>query len=198
VATHQQTTKRRKNMTERAEEQRINLFAEISSDELWSRKVNHGWSTIPRTLPIILTLIDLLSPKGRPASDVYFALWCRAPDHPLVVIDNQQKFAAEVGFTGQRAVDTWRKKMKALAELGFIRHKVGDSGEFHYVLLLNPNLALSRLRLQNRVPDLVHNRFVDRMLDIGAGAELDRIRRLVAKKGKVVAPGKKKSKRSGT
>ena len=52
--------------------------------------------------------------------------------------------AFECGFKGQRAVTTWKSKMKALKELGFIDSQKGKCGEYNYVLLLNPFLVIKQ------------------------------------------------------
>ena len=43
--------------------------------------------------------------------------------------------AAEAGFSGERAVDTWRRRMKRLAELKFIATKKGAAGDSRWVLV---------------------------------------------------------------
>jgi hypothetical protein len=100
----------------------------------------------------------------------------RAPDHPLVSIENPAIFASEAGFDGERAVDTWRRRMKKLAELNFILPKRGPSGDFHYVLLLNPNVAMELMRRKGLVRDGVYSRFLDRLAEVGGYGELESIR----------------------
>ncbi len=81
---------------------------------LWQRKLNDGYTTVPRTLPYVMQAIDDQS-KGQPAGHALFCFWARSPDHPLVIIENPATFAAEAGFKDERAVDTWRRRMKRLA-----------------------------------------------------------------------------------
>jgi hypothetical protein len=76
--------------------------------------------------------------KGALAGHTLFCLWARCPDHVFMTIEHAVTFAAEAGFTGVRAVDTWRKRMKILRDLGFLLAKPGPSGEFPYILLMNP------------------------------------------------------------
>lgn len=120
-----------------------------------------------------MELIDNLS-KNQPAGHAYFSLWCRAPDGPLVVIENPMTFASEAGFKGERMVDTWRRRMKRLRDLGFIKTKKGFSGEFHYVLLVNPNIVVEQIRLKGEHPiqEELYHKFRDRILDIGAQADI--------------------------
>lgn len=70
--------------------------------------------------------------------------------------------------------------MKRLRELNFITTKPGASGEFHYVLLLNPNAAMEWLRKNNQVQDELYGRFIDRAADVGAMGDLEQIRTFFA------------------
>ena len=88
-----------------------------------------------------------------------------------MVVENPTTFAAETGFTGERATDTWRKRMRRLRELGFIRTKPGPSGEFHFILLLNPNIAVELMRREGQVQDGLYGRFIERVADVGAAGD---------------------------
>lgn len=114
--------------------------------------------------------------KGQPAGHTLFCLWARSPDHPLVIIENPATFAAEAGFSGERAVDTWRRRMKRLQELKFISAKKGPAGDFSYVLLQNPNVALEWMRQTGLVQDELYGRFLVRVTDVGGLGEVEAIR----------------------
>jgi hypothetical protein len=172
MTTQKQSRRRRLNMTERAEEQMKIQFPDYSDELLWKRSRNHGYSTIPRTLPLAMQAIDAQS-KGQPAGHVLLCLWIRAPDHPLLTIDAPAAFATEAGFEGERAVDTWRRRMRTLRDLGFIEAKEGSSGAFHYVLLLNPNLGVERLHRLKKTQTPFYGRFRDRLIDIGAERDIN-------------------------
>jgi hypothetical protein len=62
--------------------------------------------------------------------------------------------------------------MRSLRDLGFIESKKGPSGDFHYVLLLNPNVAIEVLRRQGKVQDGLYGRFRERLIDIGAQSDI--------------------------
>lgn len=175
MANGKQATAKRMKMAERAQQQMDIHFPGAPRVFLWHRKTNDGYTTLPRTLPIAMQAIDAQT-KGQPAGHTLFCLWARSPDHTLVTIENPMTFACEAGFVGERAVDTWRKRMKKLRELFFIATKPGPSGEFHYVLLINPNVALERLRASGLVQDGLYARFIDRVTDIGAFGEIEAIR----------------------
>lgn len=161
-------------MAERAQQLMLVHFPEIPEAWKWTRKTHDGFSTIPRTLPIAMQIIDAQS-KGQPAGHVLFCLWARMPDHPVITIENPSTFAAEAGFLGERAVDTWRRRMKKLRELQFIITKPGASGEFHYVMLTNPNAAIEWMRRNSKVQDGLYSRFIERLPEIGAYGDIEAI-----------------------
>jgi hypothetical protein len=165
---------KRLKMSERAQQQQELHFPNWSQLWLWQRKVNDGYTTVPRTLPLVMQAIDDQS-KGQPAGHTLFCLWARSPDHPLIIIENPATFAAEAGFSGERAVDTWRRRMKRLVELKFIAAKKGPAGDFSYVLLQNPNVAMEWMRQSNLVQDDLYGRFLTRITDVGGFSEITAI-----------------------
>ncbi|HBN8537615.1 TPA: hypothetical protein L3747_005756 [Pseudomonas aeruginosa] len=162
-------------MAERAQQLMGVHFPGVPPQWVWHRKTNDGYTTVPRTLPIAMQAIDTQS-KGQPAGHTLLCLWARAPDHPVITIENPSTFAAEAGFLGERAVDTWRRRMRKLRDLYFIQTKPGASGEFHYVLLMNPNAAVERMKVSGQVSDGVYGRFIDRLIEVGAFGEIEAIR----------------------
>jgi hypothetical protein len=181
MANSKQGTARRLKMAERARQQKELHFPDVHEDWLWHRTRNDGFISLPRTMPLIMEAVDALS-NGHAAGQTLLTLWCRAPDHALVTIDSPAVLAAEAGFSGQRAIDSWRRRMKKLAELGFILAKPGASGDFHYVLLLNPQWAMERLHRSGAgLPTSIYNRFVERTMDVGAFGEIEAIRGHIAR-----------------
>ena len=186
MANNKQAKKVRLTMAQRAERHRESLFPEVDVDWIWDRKKNDGFTTIPRSLPIVMEAIDEKS-KGQPAGHTLFSLWCRSPDAPVVQIENPATFAAEAGFKGERAVDTWRRRMKTLRDLGFIRTHAGPSGDFHYVLLINPNIAMEHMNAAGMVQAGLYTRFIDRAHETGAIAEIDLGQELLANQAAALA-----------
>ncbi|ENT5166899.1 hypothetical protein ISH43_29470 [Pseudomonas aeruginosa] len=177
MANGKQASAKKLKMAEKAQQLMGVHFPGIPPQWVWHRKTNDGYSTVPRTLPIAMQAIDTQS-KGQPAGHTLLCLWARAPDHPVITIENPTTFAAEAGFLGERAVDTWRRRMRTLRDLHFIQTKPGASGEFHYVLLMNPNAAVERMRVSGQVSDGVYGRFIDRLIEVGAFGEIEAIREL--------------------
>lgn len=169
-----QTKARAMKMAEKAAAIMEVHFPGFPEEWVWRRNRNHGYSTVPRTLPIAMQALNQI--KGHPAGHTLFCLWARSPDHPFLIIENQASFAAEAGFTGARAVDTWRRRMKILKKYDFIITKKGSSGEFHYVLLLNPNVAVEKLHRLKLLTDDLYSRFLERLADIGGSNDIAEIR----------------------
>lgn len=172
MANAKHSAKRRLTMAERAQQLMLVHFPNIPDALKWTRKTHDGFSTIPRTLPIAMQIIDADS-KGQPAGHVLFCLWARMPDHPVITIENPSTFAADAGFLGERAVDTWRRRMKKLRELNFITTKPGASSEFYYVMLTNPNAAVEWMRNHGKVQDGLYSRFIERLPEIGAYGDIE-------------------------
>ncbi|MCD9228640.1 replication-relaxation family protein, partial [Ralstonia pseudosolanacearum] len=175
VANGKQATAKRMKMADRAQQLLDVHFPNTPDAWLWHRKRNDGFITIPRTLPIVMQAVDAAS-KGQPAGHTLFCLWARSPDNSVVSIENSATFAAEAGFMGERAVDTWRRRMKKLRDLHLIATKPGASGEFHYVLLMNPNASMEWMRHNGLVQDGIYSRFLERVADVGAFGDIEAIR----------------------
>lgn len=160
-----QNIKRRAKAQEKAILLRKEMWPDVSDADLWDRLRHKGFTTIPRTMPILMSIIDDLS-KNKPCGQTYFALWCRAFDEALLVIENPSSLAAESGFGGERAVSTWQQRMKTLKELGFIDSRDGNSGAFHYVIIFNPHVVVRRIREQ--IQEQRFMQLLERAIDIGA------------------------------
>jgi hypothetical protein len=129
----------------RIREQRAKLWPDVEfKKELWHRKRNDGFITIPRTMPLIISIIDDLT-KGGPAGMTYFELWCRSFDEMYVSLSKSKEMAFCSGFIGQRAERTWAEKIRKLAELGFIKIQSGQAGLLSHALIMNPYLVIKRM-----------------------------------------------------
>lgn len=159
-------------MTERRLSLRKKYWPEVKEEELWVRQNTKGFTTIPRGLSILVRIMDSLSP-GKPLSSTYLTLWCYAFDEMFITIQKPRQMALESGFGGQRAEYTWNSRMKKIEELGFIKSAAGVSGDFHYVLILNPYLVVRQLNEKHDVvPKELYNTLVERIEEIGEVAML--------------------------
>ena len=145
------------------------LWPDLDTKRLWLRKERKGFTTIPRSLPLILSVLDSMS-KRKPLSSTYFELWCRAHDECFVTLNKKEEHAFHAGFAGQRAVTTWKDRIRALASLGFIDVKPGPSGDLSYALIFNPYLVIKQHN-QKKTPGLTaaaFNALQQRTTEIGA------------------------------
>nr|WP_245276251.1 hypothetical protein [Mesorhizobium sp. LNHC220B00] len=160
----------KKTTLEKQAEMRKQVFGELDPSYIWHRKAAKGFTTIPRTMPLLGAIMDGLSGKGKPLSTVYLELWCRSNDDGFVTLSKQAETAYASGFCGERAVSTWKERVRRLEELDFLKTKPGVSGNLHYVQLWNPYRVVKHHRDQD-TPGFRHdlyNALVERALDIGA------------------------------
>ena len=148
---------------------RDQLWPNLKDYELWQRTKEVGFTTIPRTMPLLLQIMDDMS-NGKPVSGCYLALWGRVWDECMVTITNPRELAFESGYTGQRAEYTWVRRMRTLLELKFIDSRPGPSGEFNYVLIWHPYKVVAAYRQQGTIQDAKYNALYARALEIGEDA----------------------------
>lgn len=148
---------------------RKKLWPDLSVDDLWYRKKFDGFTTIPRTMPIIMNIIDDLT-KSKPASKTYFALWGKAYDEMYVSLQNAEDLAYHSGFSGQRAVRTWKERMQSLADIGFIRVASGPRGQLSHAVIVNPHFVIRRLHNEKTagLTEAAFNTLLERANEISA------------------------------
>lgn len=143
------------------------IWPGLDEKRLWLRQGSVGFITIPRTLPLIVEIINCMT-KGAPAGAAYFELWCRSFDECYVDMDDEEGMAFSTGFTGQRAVTTWRGRIRALQELGFI--DVKTKGGHSYALIFSPYQVIYQHH-QAKTPGLTDDHYAAleiRVENIGA------------------------------
>ena len=148
---------------------RNKLWPGIKDDKLWLRKGKTGFTTIPRTMPLIMEIMDAMS-KGKPVSTTYFDLWCRAYDECFVTLNKHREMAFHAGYSGQRAEQTWSNRIRILVKLYFIDIKPGPSGEMSYAIILNPYEVIKQHH-QRKTAGLredLYNALLQRAIEIGA------------------------------
>lgn len=136
---------------------------------VWDRKAHKGFTTIPKTMPMLLRIMDEMT-KGAPVSSTYMTLWCSTWDNGFVQVIKPSEMAFASGFGGQRGEHTWAARMKKLEELHFISLKAGKAGPMTHALIHNPHLIL-RWHHDNKTPGLVessYNALVALALEVGA------------------------------
>jgi hypothetical protein len=129
-----------KKIQQRQLEIRARLWPDVDPAILWNRQTNDGFSTIPSTMPQLMSIIDDMA--GQPVSAVYLDLWTRAYDESFVTLSKPREMAFHAGLTSQRGERTWKQKLRILHKLGFIDLKSGPSGPESYALIWNPYLVI--------------------------------------------------------
>jgi hypothetical protein len=151
----------------RREKQREQLWPG-SSSEVWNRKKEVGFCTVPRTLGVIMTLIEQLADKGKHVSRIYFELWCRAFDDYLIEVSDQEAFAFASGLVAAgRNVRSWEERIRVLEELGFVAIAPRGSKKYGYILLRDPHKVVKQLHAKGRVPANWWGAYTQRAGEIG-------------------------------
>jgi hypothetical protein len=157
-----------KSITKRQLELRARLWPEVTQEWLWTRHTHHGFTTMPKAMPLILSIMDDLA-KGQPVSGTYLELWCRCYDEMFATLSKPREIAFASGFYGQRAERTWRGRLSLLQDLNFISLREGPAGPASYALLLNPYLVIQDhdKRGTDGLRADKYNALMDRALEIG-------------------------------
>jgi hypothetical protein len=163
----EETKKRRKKVERQKLALRATLWPNLDTKRLWDRQLSDGWLSVPRSMPLLLQMMDHLS-KGKPVSSTYLDLWCRTYDDSFVIANKSREMAFFSGFAGERAERTWLSRMRILEELGFISIAAGPNGPVSYVLIFNPYLVIKHLAATGRLSDAALNALKQRMIEIGA------------------------------
>lgn len=146
---------------------RDTLWEGLEEGKLWKFNNKGGWLNIPRSFPIILRIMDLLS-KGKPLSATYLDLWCRTFNDSFVIANKPREMAFASGFSGERAERTWMARIRLLEGLGFIEVKPGPSGPISYILILNPYLVIKDHQSKGMVDPSSWHALVEKMIEIKA------------------------------
>ena len=168
MANHSRKT--RSKIDRRIKKLRDSLWADAET-RIWKYEDSSGWLNIPRSMPVILRILDSLT-KGQPVSSTYLELWCRTYNNGFIAANRAREMAFFSGFDGERAQRTWLSRIRKLHELGFIEVKEGPSGPVSYILINNPYTALKQLRDDGKIFEPFWNALIERMIDIGA-SDLD-------------------------
>jgi hypothetical protein len=148
---------------------RDELWPDVTEDQLWSRTTFTGFTTIPRSMSMIVRIIDTLDKKT--AGKVYLDLWCRAFDDYVIEVRDEYEAAFASGYDGQRAIRTWRERLDVLEQLGFIKTRKSPHGAYRYVLILEPHQVIADLQRDDRISQEESLAMKAQLLSIGANRE---------------------------
>jgi hypothetical protein len=168
------TVSKTRSVLRRQLETREKLWPGIDNDRLWYRRDRDGFASVPRTMPLLMNIMDDLSGKGFPVGQTYLEMWCRLFDECFLILNRPEEMATHAGFFGQRGVRTWRDRVRRLRALGFIDVKPGPVGEFSYALFWNPYHVARHHYQAGKVQEFKWNALVVRANEIGA-TDIDQI-----------------------
>jgi hypothetical protein len=149
-------------------EARQKLWPHVTQRMLWDRKESDGFVTVPRVMPLMMSIMDDLSGKGFPVGQTYFELWCRLYDELFLTLNRPEEMAFHAGFSGQRAVRTWKDRVRRLSDLEFIDVKEGPLGEFSYAVFFNPYHVIKRHFIAGKVQQAKWQALIVRANEVGA------------------------------
>jgi hypothetical protein len=135
---------------------RNRLWPKVQPALLWSRKSAKGFATVPRTMPLLMQIMDRLH-VGKPVSSVYLDLFCRAFDESFVRLDKAAQMAFSAGFVTARGHHTWAERLDLLKQDGFIDIAPGPFGPRSFALIFNPYFVVQDLHEKGSIDDAPYN-----------------------------------------
>lgn len=139
------------------------------SDQSWPKKGGGGWFKGPRTLPILIKILNQKSVRGKDdLTLVYLELISRTWDEQIVQMDDPDVHAARCGFSKNRR-RSWLERMELLCRLGFIEATPSGTKRFGFVRVVHPHLAVQSLRMDRPelVPDALWNELLEAAIECG-------------------------------
>lgn len=146
---------------------RKKLWPTVVDEMLWGIDKD-GWACVPRAMPLMMSIMDDLSGKGHPVGKTYFELWARLREEHFLTLNRPEEMAFHAGFEGQRALRTWKDRVKRLVELGFIDVLPGPVGDLSYAIFFNPYHVIKKAYLDGNVQERKWQALVFRTHEIGA------------------------------
>jgi hypothetical protein len=127
-----------------------------------------GWSQMPRTVPMIASLIDHLSGKDKPGR-LYIALWAHEFGDGLVEIPDPAQVALEAGYITNRAERTFGERIEQLKAMGFVKTSAVGMRDYGFVLLVDPHRVVADLyeKAPERIPERWWTAFNARCAAVG-------------------------------
>ena len=122
---------------------------------VWPRAGEGGWFQGPRSLPLILAVLNTKEFRGNvDIASTYLALLAENWGEGIVEIKGESDAAMLAGFRADaRGLRGWRDRMRRLKELELIRIFPRGSQAIGYVVLMHPHDVLKRLRDKGKIDD---------------------------------------------
>jgi hypothetical protein len=145
-----------------------------SDERRWPRDVEEGWAKMPRSLPLILAILNQKDVSGGvDPGPTYVALLAHNMGDGLVEIDDDQEMATMCGLMKK----TWAQRIRLLEKLGMVEVAPKLTRPIGYVLIRHPLSAIERLRSEGKVPDALWDALVARNIEVGATPSPEEVER---------------------
>jgi len=108
-----------------------------SDGRVWRAYEEKGYCCLPRVLSLLLRLMNdkgVIGGKAGDCGSVYVELLVRGRAQGIVELGNEGEHAYLSGYTGPRALRSWRERMAALEKAGFIEVKPRPNQKMGVVL----------------------------------------------------------------
>lgn len=145
---------------------RKELWPDVTDEMIWNRAIFKGFTTVPRTMPIIMSIIDTLSKTS--SGNVYFSIWCKAFDDFIVEVRDEYDMAFSCGYIGHRAIRSFRERVDVLEKNGFVKTSRSPVGSYRYIVVLDPHKTISKLYGHSAVKKEYYDALQQTLITIGA------------------------------
>jgi hypothetical protein len=136
---------------------------------VWPRAGEGGWFQGPRSLPLILAVVNTKQFRGNvDIASTYLALLAENWGEGLVEIKGESDAAMLAGLRADaRGLRGWRDRMRKLEKLELIRIFPRGTQAIGYVVLMHPHDVLQRLRDKRKIDDGMWNLYQSKLRESG-------------------------------
>lgn len=151
-----------------ADKRRLALAKKLWPDGLhWGGPSERGYCCVPRLLPFLMLIASDKRVVGAlDCRSALVELLCRDHGQGVIEIGNEEEHAFLAGYAGERAVRTWRERVKMLRDAGIIRIAPKGARELGFVQLVHPCDVVATHRATLDAGFVEH--FDQRAIEVGA------------------------------
>lgn len=154
---------------------RNRVFGDEAEKRIWQGAgESRGYCCMPRVLPILLQLAGLKALfHNKNAAQVYVELLSRDWGQGIVEVQDEEAHAFRAGYDGPRGLRSWRERIHALEQAGFIEIRPRANRTIGYVLLVHPTRIMSLLREKKLVGEEHWKEYEEVCREFGIDAPAD-------------------------
>jgi hypothetical protein len=155
-----------------------------------------GWFKAPRTLPLLLVLLKTKSLRGKESpATTYLELLSHHYGGGLIELRSEAEHAYAAGFTGTRAIRSWRERIETLEKIGLIKTQGLGAQKLKYILLMHPVNVVQTLKKAGEVDGGWWDTYQARQLEVKEPTYEDRPQSRAREAEIVAAKAQKRSKK---